>query len=379
MGRSSVRPASAADRELLFRWANDAEVRRNSFHPDTIRWDEHVSWFDRTLVGDHRVIWVLEIDGVPAGQARYELVAPGIAEVGISIASEFRGRGHAAELLRRTAPLACSRSGLTTIEAYVIVGNDASRRAFIRAGYRETGTEERYGRRAWRFELACDRPPAVRVRAAIFDLWGTLVPYPTEAVERTAAAMAEVLRVPVDDFARAWGADFDRRVTGALADSLRRVSRTLGIEPRDETIAEAVARRTAMHEAHFLPRADAADALAGLRALGVAVGLLTDCSNELPPVWNASSLRALVDAAVFSCEEGTKKPDPRLYRLVAERLGVRPGECVYVGDGGSDELNGATAAGMCAVQLRTGDTTQPAWDGPRISALGEIVGIVRAQ
>jgi RimJ/RimL family protein N-acetyltransferase len=155
----SIRPVSPSDRELLFRWANDADVRRNSFHPEPIPWEDHVRWFARKLSSTDTAIWILEVDGVPAGQVRYERSGADIAEVGISIAAEHRGRGHAADLLRRSAALACDRLGLRAIEAFVLIGNDASRRAFLRAGYRETGELTHLDQRARRFEHTCPPRP----------------------------------------------------------------------------------------------------------------------------------------------------------------------------------------------------------------------------
>ena len=46
------------------------------------------------------------------------------------------------------------------------------------------------------------------------------------------------------------------------------------------------------------------------------------------------------------------KPDPEIYNLACERLGISPTKTVFVGDGGFDELQGATAVGMRPVQAR---------------------------
>jgi putative hydrolase of the HAD superfamily len=96
----------------------------------------------------------------------------------------------------------------------------------------------------------------------------------------------------------------------------------------------------------------------------------------VPALWQESPLAPLVDVAVFSCSERIKKPDPRIYEHACERLGVRPQDCLYVGDGGSDELRGATAVGMRAIQIRPGDTEPYAWDGPVVSRLHEVAALV---
>ena len=51
-------------------------------------------------------------------------------------------------------------------------------------------------------------------------------------------------------------------------------------------------------------------------------------------------------------EEYLQKPGPAIYLLAAGRMGARPEDCVFVGDGGSDELAGAKAAGMRTAQAR---------------------------
>lgn len=47
-----------------------------------------------------------------------------------------------------------------------------------------------------------------------------------------------------------------------------------------------------------------------------------------------------------------KKPDACIYEEAAKRLGIDLTECVFVGDGGSNELAGAKAVGMKAVQAK---------------------------
>jgi putative hydrolase of the HAD superfamily len=88
----------------------------------------------------------------------------------------------------------------------------------------------------------------------------------------------------------------------------------------------------------------------------------------------------VIDAAVFSCVERTRKPDPRLFRKVAADLGIEPARCLYVGDGGGNELTGASGVGMRAVLLAGPDWRQHSdhrretgWTGPQISSLTELI------
>lgn len=112
----------------------------------------------------------------------------------------------------------------------------------------------------------------------------------------------------------------------------------------------ATAYREAVAEA-MTPIAGAEALVTDLRERS-AVGLLTDG----PARAGRSKLRALgwsdlFDAAVVTGEVGADKPDPRGFRAVCERLGVAPGDAVYVGDDPDLDVAGATAAGMAVVQV----------------------------
>jgi epoxide hydrolase-like predicted phosphatase len=56
-------------------------------------------------------------------------------------------------------------------------------------------------------------------------------------------------------------------------------------------------------------------------------------------------LQACFDVVMVSAEVGLIKPDPQIYRLTAERLGVEPSECVFIDDI-EPLVDGARAVGM---------------------------------
>ena len=68
--------------------------------------------------------------------------------------------------------------------------------------------------------------------------------------------------------------------------------------------------------------------------------------------------------------------------MALEHLRVKPGECLYVGDGLSNELTGASAVGMDVVQIYVPyadewrDANAEKWDGPSVSALKEVLKLV---
>ncbi len=59
----------------------------------------------------------------------------------------------------------------------------------------------------------------------------------------------------------------------------------------------------------------------------------------------------MFDLTIFSAEVGLAKPDPRIYRMALEGLGVQPGEAVFVDDF-IENVEGARAVGMQAVHFK---------------------------
>jgi putative hydrolase of the HAD superfamily len=65
--------------------------------------------------------------------------------------------------------------------------------------------------------------------------------------------------------------------------------------------------------------------------------------------WEASPLKAYFDEAIFSYQIGMAKPDPKIYEYAMDRFNVKPEECVFIGDGGSNELVTAKELGMTTI------------------------------
>jgi putative hydrolase of the HAD superfamily len=120
--------------------------------------------------------------------------------------------------------------------------------------------------------------------------------------------------------------------------------------------------------------------LGRLKQEGLKLGLISNCTEEEVHAWPDSELASYFDEVIFSYKAGYAKPDPSVYRLACDRLGVTAEQCVFVGDGGSDELNGATGVGMRAyhavwylpLSMRDKITGYPKLDRP-LQALDAVV------
>ena len=135
-----LRLAVKEDMDLLFEWANEPLVRKNSFSSETICYEEHKTWFERLLQNKNCRQYIYIYDGKETGQVR--LTADGEnVEIGYSICAEMRGQGHGRKLLE----LVCRHVQQDFPEVQKIIGkvkpeNTASQKAFVKAGFEETYT-----------------------------------------------------------------------------------------------------------------------------------------------------------------------------------------------------------------------------------------------
>ena len=221
--------------------------------------------------------------------------------------------------------------------------------------------------------------------AVVFDFFGTLTPVSSsEAWARNAAKLAALLGVPPAVLLQVLEDTFPERISGALGDvrqTMAALADRLGVRLSEEELTTVAESRRAIQESTFGLRPEALGVIGQLRSAGFGIGLVSDCTIELPDAWSRLPLAAVVDAPVFSCLEGTRKPDPRLFRKVAADLRTEPGQCLYIGDGGGRELTGASGIGMRAVLLAGPDwhahrdhNRESGWTGRRIGSLTELCG-----
>ena len=225
------------------------------------------------------------------------------------------------------------------------------------------------------------------IRAVVFDFYGTLAPGRSAAAQTVARSeQAAALGVDPAEFDAELNRTMDERfrgVGGSVGGQLAWVARRLGVEPTPEAIDAAAAVRLE-HEGRFaVPRPDAEPVLRTLHERGLRIGVVSDCSAELPAHFADLPIARYVDAPVFSFVTGHRKPAPENYLACCAALDVAPTECVYVGDGGSNELAGARAVGMRAIHLDVAaEADSPVyekhtrWDGETVSSLTAVLALV---
>jgi putative hydrolase of the HAD superfamily len=226
------------------------------------------------------------------------------------------------------------------------------------------------------------------LRAVIFDLFGTLVDDFVSLTGQMNAELLTALDVPREPFMQQWRQTSEMRTIGefqSVEASIEHVCTMMGVQVTAERMTRAVEIRLKYIRRALEPRADALPTLRQLKNEGHKIGLLSNCSIEIPILWPETAFASLIDSAIFSSRERLKKPDPRIYHLACERLGVKPEDCLYIADGENHELAVAANVGLHSVLIQNPSRDDGKevlreareWQGDSIDSLTHVLQLVR--
>lgn len=222
----------------------------------------------------------------------------------------------------------------------------------------------------------------MKYKAVIFDLYGTLVDMSPFKENECVWEMAFHLEAPQQEFAQRWFDSFNQRELGEFATvkaCIEYACRAVGVPTESSKIMKATKTLLDFTFRSLTPRTEAVETLKFLKKEGYKIGLISGSSMEVPLVWPSTQLASLVDVAIFSCQVGMNKPDPRIYKEACKQIKVASEECLYIGDGSSAELRGAMEVGMRPALIRVDydrdydvyrDITN--WKGTVIYSLKEV-------
>jgi len=135
----TLRPVTAGDVDLLFRWANDPLVRNNAYSSELIDYSTHKQWFTNKLKASSCSIFILTDGNTNFGQVRGD-IRGNHTEIDYSIDDSFRGRGLAKKML-----VLFEQEAVTDfLYAEVKKNNTASQRVFEKLGYKKSEREDIY-------------------------------------------------------------------------------------------------------------------------------------------------------------------------------------------------------------------------------------------
>ena len=190
------------------------------------------------------------------------------------------------------------------------------------------------------------------IKAVVFDMFETLVTLFTGCTYFSEDIAKDVGLADIENFRKEWHLiDYDRS-TGkyTIEEGLSLVFKKIGIYTEEKLCTIVTNRLSALKDTFDDIPEESIQLLKALKERGIKIGLITNTYSDESDLIKSSVLFPYFDVALISYEQGICKPAPEMYQRMIECLGVKPEECLYVGDGGSRELYGARDAGMKAVQ-----------------------------
>lgn len=189
------------------------------------------------------------------------------------------------------------------------------------------------------------------IKAVIFDMFETLITH-FESPLYMGKQIAGDMGIAEPKFREIWDTTDDDRTLGnksleEVIEAILKVNNRYSTELFEKIIAK---RKTSKIECFEHIHPEIIPLFNALKEMNIKIGLITNCYFEESDVIKKSVFANYFDFMCMSCEMGMKKPDVKIFQKCMENLEVLPEECLYVGDGGSFELETAQALGMHPLQ-----------------------------
>lgn len=189
------------------------------------------------------------------------------------------------------------------------------------------------------------------IRAVIFDMFETLITHYNCSLY-FGAQMAADAGISEQNFQSLWHpTEYDRSVGNVTLEEVLEMIFRENQCYSPELVKKIAKKRTGVKEEcfhHLHP--EIIPMMQELKEKGYLVGLISNCFSEEAEVIRRSVLFPYFDVLMLSYEQGVQKPDTEIYHRCMEELNVKPEECLYIGDGGSRELEAARSLGMNTAQ-----------------------------
>ena len=189
------------------------------------------------------------------------------------------------------------------------------------------------------------------IKAVIFDMYETLVTHfssPRYFGKQIAADMG----IEEKKFREIWDPTDYARTIGkmTLEEVFEQILKASDKYNPELVIKLAKKRRETKIECFHHLHEEIVPMLEALKSRGYKIGLISNCYFEEADIIRESVLWKYFDVPYLSCEKGMAKPEEEIFRQCVTELNVAYEECLYVGDGGSHELETAGRLGMKPLQ-----------------------------
>lgn len=189
------------------------------------------------------------------------------------------------------------------------------------------------------------------IKAVIFDMFETLITH-FESPVYMGRQISHDIGIAEQKFREIWDTTDDDRTLGKrsfedVIEEILKVNNRYSLELFEKIVTK---RKMSKRECFEHINQEIIPLFKMLKEMNIKIGLITNCYFEESDVIKNSIFIDFFDSMCMSCEMGMKKPDVEIFQKCMKDLDVVAEECLYVGDGGSFELEAAQFLGMFPLQ-----------------------------
>ena len=189
------------------------------------------------------------------------------------------------------------------------------------------------------------------IKAVIFDMYETLITHYKTPLYFS-EAMSQDMGISYDAFYPLWKQTESMRSVGKMTfeqciEYIMKENDCFSLDVLNLIVKKRQATKVAVFDTlhdEIIPM------LERLKAQGIQIGLISNCFSEEVIAIRKSKLASYFDSMCLSYERGYQKPDLEIFQMCMDELHVQANECIYIGDGGSCELETALKLGMHPLQ-----------------------------
>lgn len=132
-----IKKVSVEDKDILLEWRNDPRIYKHALNPFPVAPEDHEKWFQKIINNKSCFFYMGWFDGQRCGTVRYHLLEnENEAEVSISLAPKFHGKGLGFELMKLAESQLKLDSQVKLIHATVLNENAASMSLFLKSKFK---------------------------------------------------------------------------------------------------------------------------------------------------------------------------------------------------------------------------------------------------
>jgi len=184
-----------------------------------------------------------------------------------------------------------------------------------------------------------------------FDLFHTLTSVDgAKSPEQSTSEILGIGKVSLKQQLLACSSD---RLKGVIDDPVKIVERmAMNIDPNipKETITKAADIRIECFKDLLINiDKETLSVIESLKLMGRILGIVSNADVCEIYGWNKSPLKQYFDSVTFSCHVGYMKPEKEIYEIALKKHNVTADQCLFIGDGGNNELKGASNLGFTTI------------------------------